>query len=52
LKRTGGNGGNGQQVQRRINACNNLIAILGTTAGPGNLGCQDAAKHTKYMAGN
>jgi predicted chitinase len=33
------NGGNGQQVQSRINAYNNFIAILGTTAGPGNLGC-------------
>jgi predicted chitinase len=33
------NGGNGAQVQSRINAYNNFIAILGTTAGPGNLGC-------------
>ena len=33
------NGGNSAQVQSRINAYNNLIAILGTTAGPGNLGC-------------
>lgn len=33
------NGGNGAQVQSRINAYNNFISILGTTAGPGNLGC-------------
>jgi predicted chitinase len=33
------NGGNGAQVQSRINAYNSFIAILGTTAGPGNLGC-------------
>lgn len=33
------NGGNGAQVQSRINAYNNFIGILGTTAGPGNLGC-------------
>ena len=33
------NGGNGAQVQDRINYYNNFISILGTTAGPGNLGC-------------
>ena len=33
------NGGNTTQVQSRINAYNNFIGILGTTAGPGNLGC-------------
>jgi predicted chitinase/chitodextrinase len=33
------NGGNGAQVQSRINNYNNFISILGTTAGPGNLGC-------------
>jgi predicted chitinase len=33
------NGGNSAQVQSRINAYNNFIAILGTTAGPGNISC-------------
>lgn len=33
------NGGNTTQVQSRINAYNNFIGILGTTAGPGNLSC-------------
>jgi predicted chitinase len=33
------NGGNPAQVQSRINSYNNFIGILGTTAGPGNLGC-------------
>ena len=33
------NGGNPAQVQSRINSFNNFISILGTTAGPGNIGC-------------
>jgi predicted chitinase/chitodextrinase len=33
------NGGNGAQVQDRINYYNSFISILGTSAGPGNLGC-------------
>ena len=33
------NGGNTAQVQSRINAYNNFIGILGTTAGPGNISC-------------
>jgi hypothetical protein len=33
------NGGNSAQVQSRINAYNNFIGILGTTAGPGNISC-------------
>lgn len=33
------NGGNAAQVQSRINEFNRFIGILGTNAGPGNLGC-------------
>ncbi|MDF3014264.1 MAG: chi19A, partial [Cellvibrio sp.] len=33
------NGGNPAQVQSRINEFNRFLNILGTTAGPGNIGC-------------
>ncbi|WP_331352891.1 glycoside hydrolase family 19 protein [Cellvibrio sp. UBA7671] len=33
------NGGNPAQVQSRINEYNRFLNILGTSAGPGNLGC-------------
>jgi hypothetical protein len=33
------NGGNPAQVQSRINEYQRFLNILGTSAGPGNLGC-------------